>query len=43
LKYKLKSNRPSSIAHANRIDGMTPAAIALILTYLKRSQIKQVS
>lgn len=36
LKYKLKSNRPKSIAHANKIDGMTPAAIALILTYLKR-------
>jgi tRNA uridine 5-carboxymethylaminomethyl modification enzyme len=36
LKHKLKTNRPSSIAHANKIDGMTPAAIALILTYLKR-------
>jgi tRNA uridine 5-carboxymethylaminomethyl modification enzyme len=36
LKHKLNSNRPKSIAHANKIDGMTPAAIALILTYLKR-------
>lgn len=36
LKQKLKTNRPASIAHANKIDGMTPAAIALILTYLKR-------
>jgi tRNA uridine 5-carboxymethylaminomethyl modification enzyme len=40
LKYKLKSNRPKSIAHANKIDGMTPAAIALILTYLKRHSRK---
>lgn len=40
LKYKLKSNRPKSIAHANRIDGMTPAAIALILTYLRRHSRK---
>lgn len=36
LKHKLNANRPKSIAHANKIDGMTPAAIALILTYLKR-------
>ena len=40
LKYKLRSNRPKSIAHANKIDGMTPAAIALILTYLKRHSRK---
>lgn len=38
LKSKLNSNRPSSIAHANKIDGMTPAAIALLLTHLKRRQ-----
>ena len=36
LKHTLNANRPKSIAHANKIDGMTPAAIALILTYLKR-------
>lgn len=38
LKSKLNSKRPSSIAHANKIDGMTPAAIALLLTHLKRRQ-----
>lgn len=38
LKAKLNHNRPPSIAHANRIDGMTPAAIALILTHLKRNK-----
>lgn len=36
LKYKLNEKRPRSVAHAMKIDGMTPAAIALILTYLKR-------
>ncbi|WP_346432572.1 hypothetical protein [Psychrosphaera aquimarina] len=29
------------MAHANKIDGMTPAAIALILTYLKRHNGKR--
>lgn len=33
---KLNEVRPKSIAHAMKIDGMTPAAITLILTYLKR-------
>lgn len=36
LKSKLNLSRPPSIAHANRIDGMTPAAIALLLVYIKR-------
>jgi tRNA uridine 5-carboxymethylaminomethyl modification enzyme len=36
LKTKLGSRKPSSIAEAQRIDGMTPAAIALILLYIKR-------
>ncbi|WP_162654891.1 tRNA uridine-5-carboxymethylaminomethyl(34) synthesis enzyme MnmG [Lentilitoribacter sp. Alg239-R112] len=38
LKSKLNRFKPVSIAHANRIDGMTPAAIAIILTYMKREQ-----
>ena len=38
LKFKLNNTRPPSLAHANRIDGMTPAAIALLLTYIKRDQ-----
>ncbi|MCY0149052.1 tRNA uridine-5-carboxymethylaminomethyl(34) synthesis enzyme MnmG [Hoeflea sp. G2-23] len=36
LKQKLSRIRPLSIGHAERIEGMTPAAIALILAYLKR-------
>ncbi|WP_151983719.1 tRNA uridine-5-carboxymethylaminomethyl(34) synthesis enzyme MnmG [Rhizobium sp. EC-SD404] len=36
LKRKLSLAKPLSIAHANKIEGMTPAAIALILSKLKR-------
>lgn len=36
LKQKLVGARPTSLAQAARIDGMTPAALALILARLKR-------
>ncbi len=36
LKQKLKERRPRSIADAQRIDGMTPAALALILASLRQ-------
>lgn len=36
LKQKLKASRPENIAQAGKIDGMTPAALALILTYLRK-------
>lgn len=36
LKQKLALVRPASIAQAERIEGMTPAAIALILAHLRR-------
>ena len=40
---KLKSEMPTTIAHAQRIEGMTPAAILLILSAIKRSeQLKKV-
>lgn len=39
LKHKLSHSRPGNISQAGRIDGMTPAALALILTRL-RSQAK---
>jgi tRNA uridine 5-carboxymethylaminomethyl modification enzyme len=38
LKSKLATRQPRSIAEAQRIDGMTPAAIALILLEIKRSE-----
>jgi tRNA uridine 5-carboxymethylaminomethyl modification enzyme len=33
LKQKLVSRRPGSLAEAQRIDGMTPAALAIVLTH----------
>ena len=36
LEEKLKTTLPQSIAQASRIPGMTPAAISLLLIYLKR-------
>ena len=41
LKAKLKDIQPSSIAQASRIQGMTPAAISLLLVYLKKHQLSK--
>ncbi|MDT8428037.1 MAG: tRNA uridine-5-carboxymethylaminomethyl(34) synthesis enzyme MnmG [Pseudomonadales bacterium] len=38
LKHKLSTARPGSIAQASRIPGITPAAISLLLIYLKKHQ-----
>ncbi|PYE89058.1 tRNA uridine-5-carboxymethylaminomethyl(34) synthesis enzyme MnmG [Phyllobacterium leguminum] len=38
LKQKLRLRRPRSIAEAQRIEGMTPAALALIITQVRRQQ-----
>ena len=38
LKQKLQNVRPENIARASRIPGMTPAAISLLLIYLKKYQ-----
>lgn len=40
LKTKLEKTRPSTLAQAARIDGMTPAALALILAILKQRSRK---
>lgn len=37
LKTKLEKIRPPSVGHAERIEGMTPAAIALLLAHLRRT------
>ena len=39
LKSKLEQQRPVSIAQASRIQGMTPAAISLLLVHLKKQQM----
>ncbi|WP_408638414.1 tRNA uridine-5-carboxymethylaminomethyl(34) synthesis enzyme MnmG [Roseovarius salinarum] len=36
LKAKLSAQRPASLAQAGRIDGMTPAALALILSRIRQ-------
>ena len=38
LKLKLGQARPSNLAQAARVDGMTPAALALLLSRLRRDQ-----
>lgn len=39
LTMKLKDVKPHTIAQASRIQGMTPAAISLLLVYLKKQQL----
>lgn len=39
LKQKLSEQRPDSIGRASRIPGVTPAAISLLLVYLKKQQL----
>jgi tRNA uridine 5-carboxymethylaminomethyl modification enzyme len=41
LKHKLMDVRPETIAQASRIPGITPAAISLILVYLKKKSFKK--
>ncbi len=38
LKEKLRVRRPGTVAEANRIDGMTPAAMAIVVAYLRTYQ-----
>lgn len=40
LRQKLMVRRPQTLAEAERIDGMTPAALALILVAIRRSEVK---
>lgn len=41
LKQKLGQMRPPSIGHAERIEGMTPAAVALLLSHLRKGPEKR--
>ncbi len=36
LKHKLKQRKPETIAEAQRVDGMTPAALALLIAQIKK-------
>lgn len=41
LKQKLQLARPTNIAQASRVDGMTPAAVSLILALVKKGSYTQ--
>jgi tRNA uridine 5-carboxymethylaminomethyl modification enzyme len=36
VRHKLEMHRPRTIGHAGRIDGITPAALTLLVAYLRR-------
>ena len=36
LKFKLKQRKPETIAEAQRVEGITPAALALLITHIKK-------
>jgi tRNA uridine 5-carboxymethylaminomethyl modification enzyme len=38
MKQKLHAHRPRTIAHASRIDGVTPAALTLLVAHLRRGK-----
>jgi tRNA uridine 5-carboxymethylaminomethyl modification enzyme len=38
---KLSSRRPATVGHASRIDGVTPAAVSLLLVHLKKRNLEQ--
>ena len=40
IKSKHKSIKPTTLGQAIRIEGITPAAITLLLTYIKRYKFK---
>ncbi len=41
LRQKLERDRPVSLAQASRIDGMTPAALMLILAQAKKAPLRR--
>jgi len=43
IKSKLKNIRPSTLGQALRIDGVTPAAVIIILSYLKKIKYKNIA
>jgi tRNA uridine 5-carboxymethylaminomethyl modification enzyme len=40
LRQKLKDRRPKTIAQAQKIDGMTPAALTLVIMEIKRIEVR---
>ena len=40
IRHKLEQQRPQTLGQASRLQGMTPAAIAILLVYLKRDALE---
>jgi tRNA uridine 5-carboxymethylaminomethyl modification enzyme len=40
VRHKLQSHRPRTIGHAGRLDGVTPAALTLLVAHLRRQHRK---
>ena len=43
VKYKFKKIRPKTMGQALRIDGITPAAVYILLSHLKRKSINHIA
>ena len=43
VKFKFKKIRPKTMGQALRIDGITPAAVYILLSHLKRKSIKNIA
>jgi tRNA uridine 5-carboxymethylaminomethyl modification enzyme len=41
IRQKLERHRPASLAQAARIDGMTPAALMLVLAHVKKTPVRR--
>lgn len=43
LKAKLMARKPRNIAQASRLEGMTPAAVALLVAHLRKTQVSKLA
>ncbi len=43
VKFKFKKIRPKTMGQALRIDGITPAAVYILLSHIKRKSIKKIA
>ncbi len=43
VKSKFKQIKPKTMGQALRIDGITPAAVFILLSHLKRKSIKKIA
>ena len=41
VRQKLQARRPATLAHASRMEGMTPAALMLLLAHLRKAPRRQ--